>query len=137
MRKRQYGAGDGILVTECEAYLNGTLAEYWDEMGVVVPVWAWTNLLAHGSEGLIGESVLRPHRSRRAARSWRTARSFLASEVLDLTDAQFTLTDLQASVLIPLELEMAARSEVSRWTPRRWVETVDRAIRDPHSSLEQ
>ena len=137
MRKRDREAGNSILVTECEAYLNGTLAEYWDEMGVVVPVWAWTNLLAHGSEGLIGESVRRPHRSRRPARSWRTARSFLASEVLDLTDAQFTLTDLQGSVLIPLELEMAARSEVSRWTPRRWVETVDRAIRDQHPSLEQ
>ena len=62
MRKRENEAGDSIVATECEAFLNGTLAEYWDEKGVIVPVWAWTNLLAHGSEGIIGESVVRPSR---------------------------------------------------------------------------
>ena len=137
MWKRENEAGGSIVATECEAFLNGTLAEYWDEKGVIVPVWAWTNLLAHGSEGLIGESVLRPSRPRRAGRSWRIARSYLAYQVLDLTDARFTLSDLQTSILIPLELEMAARSEVSRWTPRQWVDTVDSAIRNQHSSLEQ
>ena len=137
MEKREHEESNSILVTECEAFLKGTLAEYWDGRGLVVPVWAWTNLLAHGSEGLIGESVVRPSRPRRPGRSWRIARSYLAYQVLDLTDARFTLADLQTSVLIPLELEMAARSEVSRWTPRQWVETVDRAIRNQHSALEQ
>jgi len=137
MRKRENEAGDSILARECDAFLNGTLAEYWDETGVIVPVWAWTNLLAHGSEEMIGESVLRPARPRRAGRSWRIARSFLAYRVLEHTDAQLTLRDLQASILIPLELEMAALPEVGRWTPRQWVDTVDRAIRNQHSSLEQ
>jgi hypothetical protein len=137
MRKRENEAGDSILATECEAFLNGTLAEYWDEKGVVVPVWAWTNLLAHGSGGRIGESVVGPSRPRRAARNWRIARSYLAHRVLHLTDVQFTLSELQRSILIPLELEMAARPEVSRWTPRQWVDTVDRAIRNLHSPLEQ
>jgi hypothetical protein len=136
MRKRENEAGSSILVSECEAYLSGTLAEYWDEKGVLVPVWAWTNLLAHGSEGLIGDSVLRPNRCRRAGRRWRIARSFLAYQVLELTGVELALTDLQASVLIPLELEMANRSEVSRWTPRQWVDTVDRAIRNQDSSRE-
>ena len=122
---------------ECRAFLNGTLAEYWDEKGVIVPVWAWTNLLAHGSEEMIGESVLRPARPRRTGRSWRIARSYLAYRVLEHTDAQFTLRDLQASILIPLELEMAALPEVGRWTPRQWVDTVDHAIRSQHSPLEQ
>jgi len=137
MRKREQQPGSSILALECEAFLNGTLAEYWDERGVDVPVWAWTNLLAHGSEGQIGESVLRPNRPRRAARSWRIARSYLAYRVLDHADAECTLADMQASVLVPLELEMAARPETGHWTPRQWVDTVDNAIRNQHSPLEQ
>ncbi len=104
---------------------------------MVVPVWAWTNLLAHGSEELIGESVARPYRPRRAGRSWRIARSHLAHQMLDVTDARCTLSDLQTTVLIPLELEMAARPEVSRWRPRQWVDTVDMAIRNQHSAAGQ
>jgi hypothetical protein len=136
MKEREHQTGDSILATECAAFLNGTLAEYWDEKGLVVPVWAWMNLLAHGSEGLIGDSVWLPYRLRRAARSWRIARTYLAYQVLDVTDADFTLEDLQASILIPLELELAARDDVSRWTPRQWADTVDRVIHQ-HSPLEQ
>jgi hypothetical protein len=47
------------------------------------------------------------------------------------------LSDLQTTVLIPLELEMAARPEVSRWRPRQWVDTVDTAICNQHSAAEQ
>ena len=137
MRKRDQQSGSSILATECGAFLDGTLAEYWDERGVVVPVWVWTNLLAHGSEELIAESVAGPSRPRRAARSWRIARSYLAYQMLDVTDARCPLSDLQRNVLVPLELDMAARPEVSRWGPARWVETVSRAIRNQHSSLEQ
>jgi len=137
MRKRDHQSGSSILAMECGAFLDGTLAEYWDERGVVVPVWAWTNLLAHGAEELIGEIVARPYRTRRAGLSWRIARSHLAYEILELTDARCTLSDLQATVLIPLELEMAARPEVSRWRPRQWVDTVDTAIRNQHSAAEQ
>ena len=46
MKKRERLEGDSVLVRECEAFLEGTLAEYLDEQGLVVPVWAWTNLLA-------------------------------------------------------------------------------------------
>ena len=78
--------------------------------------------IAHGDARQIGECVLRPGRPRRESRSWRAARSYLAYDVLDLTDLEFTLTDLQASVLIPLELEMAARDDVCGWTARQWVD---------------
>ena len=66
---------------------------------------------------------------RRAGRSWRVARSYLAFEVLDLTDLECTLAELQSSVLVPLELEMAARPDVAGWTPRQWVDLVQDALR--------
>jgi hypothetical protein len=120
----------GTIALECEAFLGGTLAEYWDDKGMEVPVWTYMNLLAHGDARRIGECVLRPDWPRRASRSWRVARSYLAFEVLDLTDLEFTLADLQASVLIPLELEMAARADVAGWTPRQWVDLVEEALRN-------
>ncbi|HEX4434362.1 MAG TPA: hypothetical protein VH012_06005 [Acidimicrobiales bacterium] len=127
----------GTIALESEAFLNGTLAEYWDDRAMEIPIWTWMNLLAHGSTRQIGECVLRPYRPRRASRSWRVARSYLAYEVLDLTDLEFTLADLQASVLIPLELEMAARDDVADWTPRQWVDLVEDALRANLWALDQ
>jgi hypothetical protein len=136
MRKRQRDLSGGALAVECQAYLNGTLAEYWEEQGTAVPVWTWTNLLAHGSDSQIDDCVHRPAKPRRTGRSWRIARSYLAYEVLDLTSEDITLEELQSTVLIPLELELAAHPEVGRWTPRRWIDAVDAAIRNQLSTLE-
>jgi hypothetical protein len=128
----------GTTASECEAFLDGTLAEQWDDRGLDIPVWAWLNLLAHGSAELIRECILRPYRPHRASRNWRAARSYLAYGVLDLTDLEFTLADMQTSVLIPLELEMAERSdEIADWTPRQWVDVVEDALRGTLSALEQ
>ena len=137
MRKREQPSEHSILAAECGAFLDGTLAEYWDERGVPVPIWAWMNLLSHGSEELIGASIAGPARPRRTARSWRIARSYLAHQMLELVDARCTLFDLQWNVLIPLELEMAIHPEVGRMTPSQWVEIVDRAMRNEDSTLEQ
>jgi hypothetical protein len=126
----------GTIALECEAFLDGTLAEYWDDKGMDVPVWAWMNMLAHGSARRIGECVLRPSRPRPASRSWRVARSYLAYEVLDLTDLEFTLAELQSTVLVPLELEMAARADVAAWTPRQWVDLVEDALRNNLCALD-
>jgi hypothetical protein len=138
MKKRgRAGERDtSVVVMECAAFLDGTLAEYWDERGMVVPVWAWTNLLAHGSRKRIGKSVIPRMRPRRAGRSWRIARSFLAYEVLAVVERGVTLDHLQSSVLIPLELEMAVHPEVAYWSPRRWVDAVDYAIRTQRITLE-
>ena len=43
MHKREHQTGGGTVALECEAFLHGTLAEYWDERGITVPVWAWTS----------------------------------------------------------------------------------------------
>ncbi len=130
-------AGDGTIAVEAEAFLLGSLVEYWVNNGAPVPVWAWMNLLAHGTAQRIGECVLLPDEPRRIGRSWRVARSHLAIEVLDLTDVDFTLVELQSSVLIPLELEIAARPDVAGWTPRQWVDLVEDALRNELRALDQ
>jgi hypothetical protein len=137
MQKPEQQTGGGTIALECEAFLGGTLAEHWDEQGVVVPVWVWTNLLAHGTMEQIGETVAHPSRPRRAVRSWRIARSYLAHQILDLSGDESSLRDLQWSILVPLELEMAARPEVNQWTPRQWLDVVDYAIRNPHLAPEK
>lgn len=133
MGQLQGDASGGVLAQECEAYLSGTLAEFWEQRGTAVPVWAWTNLLAHGSESLIHDSLYGTSKRRRTGRSWRTARSYLAYHVLDLTWEDIALEELQSTILLPLELELAAHPEVERWTPRRWVDAVDDVIRSRHS----
>ncbi len=134
-RRERRSWNRGVLPQECEAFLDGTLAEYWDDRGVAVPVWAWTNLLAHGTVGLITETVARPYRNRRTTRSWRIARSYLASEIFELVNPEYTLEEMQAAVLLPIELEMASSMEVDRWSPREWVDALDDAIRNQHSTL--
>ena len=57
--------------------------------------------------------------------------------MLDLTDLEFTLAELQSSVLIPLELEMAARPDVAGWTPRQWVNLVEDALRNALCALDR
>ena len=137
MHDSEQDTGSGTIAVESEAFLSGSLVEYWDDNGIAVPVWAWMNLLAHGTARQIGECVLRPDAPRRVGRSWRGARSYLAFEVLDLTDVDFTLAELQSSVLIPLELEMAARPDVAGWTPRQWVDLVEDALRNNLWALDQ
>ncbi len=130
-------AGGVAVADECAAFLSGNLAELWEERGIEVPVWAWTNLLAHGSEARIAETIARPARGRQTARGWKLARSYLAYEVLDLVDDLFPLSLMQATILVPLELELSGRPAVSRWSLTRWVDTVDLAIRNEPVILDE
>jgi hypothetical protein len=129
MKKQEGLEGQSVLVRECEAFLDGSLAEYLDEQGLVVPVWAWTNLLAHGGPEQITECVCAPTYPVHSDRDWCVARSLLAFEIFDLMEAGYALEELQQDVLIPLELELAAHPQASRWTPRQWLDTLDEAIR--------
>ena len=138
MHNSEQDTACGTIALECEAFLDGTLAEYWDDKGMEVPVWAWMNLLAHGTPARSASaSCARTGRAGRAAAGASPA-PYLAFEVLDLTDLEFTLADLQSRVLIPLELEMAARPDVaagrrgSGWT---WSRTCAMR-RAEHSTLE-
>lgn len=117
-------------VAECEAFLSGHLVEQVYTRATPVPVWAWTNLLAHGS----------PAELRRAARDlqggatpspgWRRARAYLAGELLDAVSAELPLATIQRDALVPLELDLAARDAVNAWDPSHLVTAVHLAIRD-------
>jgi hypothetical protein len=129
MRRRRRGLAETAVVTECVAFLTGTLAEQLEAQGESVPVWAWTNLLAHGNEALILESISRSFRHSLLARNWWMARADLADVVLGITHWSSSLLELQESVLIPLELDLASRPETSVWSPRQWTEAVTVALR--------
>jgi hypothetical protein len=134
MSRRARNRKEDGLADECAAFLTGTLTNRWEADGQAVPIWAWTNLLAHGSREIIAEAVSRPSRHRLLTRCWWIARAQLADLILEMTD-RVSLSDLQQSLLIPLELELASRTDVPFWTSRQWVETVTAELhRHDHTS---
>ncbi len=132
-RHRPWGLGrnrHGELVSDCEAFLAGRLAEQLEQRGQPVPVWVWTNLLAHGTaQELASERTAPSTHVIGADERWSAARSYLAGSVLDASDRSGGLELVQARVLVPLELELSSRSEVERWDRRRWVSTIEAALR--------
>lgn len=108
------------LVAECEAFLAGRLA---DQIDTEVPVWSWTNLLAHGSEGDLAKETTGD-----SGDDWRRARAYLALSLLKLASTNGPLKEIQQRVMVPLELELAARPEVAAWEPRAWASTVEHAL---------
>jgi hypothetical protein len=119
-------------VEDCAAFLAGTLAEYRVVHGQTVLPWEWTNLLAHGdlaalrfiSAGCREEPVL-PIDEGPVAR-WQAARALLIADLLDLAETSGrSLSDLQQSVVIPFELELAEFREAHDWGPEEWLVAVN------------
>lgn len=111
---RIFQSDGAMLVEECDALLEGTYAELCEARQDRVPVWAWMNLLAHGTEEELGEAV---HRDR-SADPWRQARAYVAGELLDgVRAAGEDLVSFQQRVLVPLELEVASCPAAERWRP--------------------
>ncbi len=129
VRRRHRGPPGPELVGDCEAFLAGHVAERIEERAAGdVPVWAWTNLLAHGTDhDLRTECTALRARSVPTADKWREARSYLAAEVIDLANDCGPLAKVQRAVLVPLELELACE-DVAGWGPRQWVTSVEVAL---------
>lgn len=127
MRWRERRALTAELVSDCEAFLLGRYAERLSARGMTVPVWAWTNLLAHGSEADL-RAEAQAARAPDGPPGWRAARGTLAAQLLQATGPGCSLAQLQASVLAPLELRLANRPIVERWDRRTWIETVRAAL---------
>lgn len=116
------------LLADTGAFLLGHYAERLERQSVVVPVWAWTNLLAHGTEDELRAEMACTRCGSVGSGAWRAARAYLATEVLEAAGRESTLPELQRQVLVPLELSLATRSEVQRWNRQQWVAAVRSAL---------
>lgn len=116
------------LIEEVAAFLNGALAEFYEIRDGHVPVWAWTNLLAHGDEASLRRAYGMDYEAAGFDGRWQAARSYLAGEVLTLAIQCGSLDDAQRRTLAPLELQLAADVKVGWWEPTRWVSTVTAAL---------
>ncbi len=118
------GALGRRLNEDVEAFLRGGYAEYLEDRSETIPVWVWTNLLAHGTEA----DVRRASGDMRTAGltcQWRDARAYLATELLAAVEREHgSLAELQRRALIPLELELAAWPGVTNWSPQHLVTAV-------------
>jgi hypothetical protein len=132
------------VIKASEIVLAGEYLEHLRLYHRLVPVWAWTNVLAHGSEA----QLERASRSWAADNAdgvdrwtfWMAARSMAAAEVLDVARRKRSLTELQAEVLVPLELRLFDSAVTERWGPRRWLDEVITSIdpnrQSPHGHIE-
>jgi hypothetical protein len=123
--KKRSGAdpSHGEAVEDCAAFLSGHLAERLLERRESVPVWAWINLLAHGTY----EELLREIAGSQK-RDWLRSRAYLAAEVVAVADGPGPLLVLQEAVLRPLELSFAASSDVRWWGPSQLARHVNAAL---------
>lgn len=118
------------LVQECASFLQGRFADRRVLRNESVPLWAWTNLLAHGNA-----SDLR--RERDAHRvgiggdaAFLRARSVLAGRVLEIVAEGDDLDTLQHELLQPFEADLAGRREVVLWGPEQWLASLLRALEE-------
>lgn len=126
--RRHARRGAEELAAECDALLSGRYPDYLRSLNRPIPVWAWTNPLAHASKEALRAMVATPSRATGRAGRWPHACRYVAGELLDLAERNGPLTALQATVLVPLELDLIARPGVGSWPPGRWVETVTAAL---------
>ena len=122
-------ASGAELLAECEAFLAGNLAEVVLQRDGYVPVWMWTNLLAHGREAELRREYEADLRGAGTVEDgWRAARSYLAGQVLELAAEVGSLGEVQRAVLVPLELRLAGQATVEWWDEGQWVSTVAGAL---------
>lgn len=136
MWRREQRALAVELVADCEAVLLGHYADRLEARSVAVPVWAWTNLLAHATEQELHAEMLSSCGGGDRSGEWHAARAYLVAEVLEAAGRVGSLEALQSAALVPLELDLAARADVGGWTCRQWVGAVRAALasrRSPHA----
>ena len=102
MSWRRRDPDDIALVEGSEAFLAGSYVELCESRGKAVPVWAWMNLLAHGTEDQLRAVTVQHHGG-----LWHRARRLVAIELVDLIAAgRVSLSEFQREVLVPLELDV-------------------------------
>jgi len=111
--------------------LSGHSAQWMADANRPVPVWAWVNALAHGSDDDITAlaSGDPPSAHDQSASVWQQALAFLAQELTSqATRPGCSLADIQRSTLVPLELELAGRQASGAGEPAQLVARVLSAL---------
>jgi len=130
-RERRSDQSAHGLVEDSAAFLAGDLAETLERRGNWVPAWTWTNLLAHGTaEQLRADQDAMGSRRTADYRAWREARSYLASEVLELASSCGPLSAIQEEALQPIELESSSWPFMEVWSRDEWVHRILTALND-------
>jgi hypothetical protein len=130
MWRRDARSAADELAAECEAFLAGRYPEYLRYRGHAIPAWAWTNPLAHAPEEQLRTMISTRGGTIGPAGVWAHACCYVAGELLDLAERRGPLTELQATALVPLELELISRRDVVCWRPGTWVATVMAVLSD-------
>ena len=120
LRTWRGGVAARELIDDCEAVLDGRYAEHLIHQALPVPVWAWTNLVAHGTERALRRAIVAGHAAGGQS-VWIAARALVAAEALRAAPTYGDLRGLQSSILVPHELRLAAQPAVELWTPSEWV----------------
>lgn len=132
MRIRRTEPVETGIAAECSAFLSGGYADYLVTFGRPVPVWAWVNLLAHGTAEMLRSNAETVDIARMTHPSgdWNEACCYLAGEVLHAVDSGLvSLHRLQMETLIPLETLLAS-GQVTVDRPPRLVSTVLNTLRE-------
>lgn len=104
-------AGEGVG-EECEAFLRGEWAEYRRARGEDVPRWAWLNRVAHAPEQALRLMSPPGAISDRHVDGWTEFRFSVADALVKRADERgMAIAELQASVLVPIELALFARDD--------------------------
>jgi hypothetical protein len=106
------------LIEECESFLAGGSVWLCEARREPVPVWAWMNVLAHGTESELRAAA----QDRPPNDEGRQALAFVAGELVELIDTGVVeLEAFQRDVLVPLELDVIACPATTQWRPGQLV----------------
>lgn len=124
--------GRSDLADETEAFLHGTLAELLAANRGPLAAWMVLNRICHGDsveiyDAAAGDGVRAPMPGVSSAyhQMWNAAQRTLALRVLEAAHDAAQLRQLQHDVLVPLELQLVARS---RNEPLTFVQVVDATL---------
>jgi hypothetical protein len=113
-------AASSRLIEDTEAFLSGDYASQLRRHGDAVPGWAQLNNFAHGNIEIL-HSARRPFVARKSANcagrsegAWSIAQRLLAGEIIQLVGTDpWILAHLQQCVLVPLELQLMCRKDLT------------------------
>lgn len=128
---------DSGLADEVQAFLTGRRAAHLTAAGRPVPVWAVLNRLAHADrsevvrlmEGTNVDWMVNPSSGQPP---WAPAERFVAGHLLARARTPDDLGRLQRATLVPLELQLVARTKAERLTADRVLELGAAAVDSFH-----